>query len=122
MAEKRASPRQAERLSLHIASEPQGRFEIETLNVSLSGAYCRSRYFLPLMTRLRVSMVLPEERGARTLATDAVVVRVDPSGGDGNTGTYDLALYFTHMEPAAQEHLSHFLRRQSGGGKGVAGK
>lgn len=110
MPEQRAFRRHAERLSLHVSSEPQGQFEIETLNVSLSGAHCRSRYFLPLMTRMRVTLVLPAGRTSDRLEADAVVVRVDPSSDPALAGFYDLALYFTRMEPVAQERLGAFLR------------
>jgi len=116
MPEKRAAPRHSERLSLLVSSEPQGRFEIETLNVSLSGAYCRSRYFLPIMTRLTVTLVLPGQKKQQNLSAAAVVVRVNPSTDAGSAGFYDMALYFTGMKPDEQERLGAFLRSRAEGG------
>ncbi len=116
MPEQRAAPRQAQHLSLEITSEPEGRFEIRTLNISLCGAYCRSRYFLPLMTRLGVSLLLPEGESPRRLDAEAVVVRVQPSSESGSEGSYDVALYFTKMQPADQDQLSTFLKNNSGDG------
>jgi hypothetical protein len=115
MPEQRSTPRHERRLSLQIASEPHGRFEIETVNLSLSGACCRSRYFVPLMTRLRVTMLLPGERAPEPLRADAVVVRVQPATAPGSDGSYDLALYFTQMRPADQDRLGAFLRGWPGG-------
>jgi hypothetical protein len=115
MPEQRAAPRQAQHLSVEVTSEPQGRFEIRTLNLSLCGAYCRSRYFLPVMTRLRVSVLLPGRESPRRVDADAVVVRVQPSRESGSEGLYDLALYFTKMRSVDQDRLSAFLRREPGG-------
>lgn len=121
MPEQRAFRRHAERLSLHVASEPQGQFEIETLNVSLSGAYCRSRYFLPVMSRMKVTLVLPSGRTSERLEADAVVVRVNPSTDPALAGFYDLALYFTRMDSSAQERLGAFLRENPGEAAGPPG-
>jgi hypothetical protein len=115
MAEKRAAPRHSEHLSLLVSSEPQGRFEIETLNVSLSGAYCRTRYFLPLMTKLQVTLVLPTQRKPESLSASAVVVRINPSSDPGSAGFYEMALYFTGMDPSEQERLGAFLRSRPAG-------
>jgi hypothetical protein len=112
MPDQRADRRHTERLSLHVASEPQGRFEIETLNVSLSGAYCCSRYFLPLMTRMKVTLILPSGRTSEKLDADAVVVRVNPSTEPALAGFYDLAFYFVRMGDAERERLRLFLRER----------
>lgn len=114
MPEQRVAPRQPQHLSVEVTSEPQGRFEIRTLNVSLSGAYCRSRYFLPVMTRLNVSLLLPGGESPQRLGAEAVVVRVQPCSGSGNEGSYDLALYFTKMQPGDQDRLNAFLRTNPG--------
>ena len=110
MPEQRVFRRHAERLSLHVASEPQGRFEIESLNVSLSGACCRSRYFLPLMSRMKVTLVLPDGKSSERLEVNAVVVRVNPSSDPALAGFYDLALYFTDMAAPDQERLGKYLK------------
>lgn len=114
MPEQRAAPRQAQHLCVEVTSDPEGRFEIRTLNISLCGAYCRSRYFLPVMTRLGVSLLLPEGDPPQRLDAEAVVVRVQPSSESGSEDSYDLALYFTKMRPADQDRLNTFLKNESG--------
>ncbi|MEE9217939.1 MAG: PilZ domain-containing protein [Acidobacteriota bacterium] len=115
MREQRAAPRRARQLRLEVSSEPQGRFEIQTLNISLCGAHCRSRYFLPVMTRINVTLLLPEEAAPRRLDAEAVVVRVQPCSETAAEGSYDMALYFTRMKESDQIQLSRYL--QSGGGE-----
>ena len=81
--EKRRHPRVLDRLTIRSSAPGYDPAEMITTNLSLGGACVVSRRFLPLMTRVEVTLHLPPESEAearpRAVKAEAVVVRVEPA-------------------------------------------
>ena len=89
---------------------------MSTTDLSLGGVHVLCRRFLPLMTRVEVTLHRPPEGDGETrpvpVKAEAVVVRVDPAQ-PRDTITYRMALYFSRMEQSDRAALARYLSAQS---------
>lgn len=86
----------------------------ETINVSANGVYFWSKKHIPLLTRLRITLMLPESPGApdralREVICDGVVVRTEPETPRSDAGRYEIACYFTSISSKDQGQLESYI-------------
>src|SRR5207245_8912524 len=94
MHDKRRHPRVAHRI--RVRSSSREAVELETIDLSAGGLSCTATAFLPPMTKLAVSLVLPGTRaaaaepwnGPETVNGGVVVVRTDQPAQAGGQATY----------------------------------
>lgn len=117
--EKRRHPRVQDRLTLRSSSSDDGVAEMTTTNLSLGGAQVITHRFLPLMTRVAITLHLPpqdaDEARPRPLKAEAVVVRIEPPIPETGSRAYQMALFFSRMEPPDRTALARYLSAQSTG-------
>jgi len=115
--EKRSYPRVKDRLTLRSTSPAEGASEMSTTDLSLGGAHVVASRFVPLMTRVEVTLLLPPEEGIesgpRPVRAEAVVVRVHPPAPESEVEYYQIALFFSHMEQRDRNALARYLSSQS---------
>ncbi len=117
--DKRRHPRVAHRI--RVRSSSREAVELETIDLSAGGLSCTAPAFLPLMTKLAVSLVLPgsraaaaePENGHETVNGEVVVVRTDPPVPVDGHATYRVALFFSRMDDTDRRRLHDFLARHS---------
>ena len=116
--EKRRHPRVERRLQ--VESHLREALQLETIDLSAGGLRVTSPHFIPPMTKMELSMVLPFPAGSpaenrRTVRGEAVVVRTEPPapGGTANGG-YRVALFFSRMEDEDRQALQNYLKDRSG--------
>lgn len=115
--DRRRAPRVRARVVL--SSEKDGEpFVMETVDISVSGAYCVVDRFVPLMSRVSIAMELPDEAGEasasgpRTVQAEGIVVRVEPEEEAlDNSPGFRLALFFSHVEGDGRASLESFVGR-----------
>ena len=79
-------------------------------NLSLGGLYCTSQADFPEMTRLAVRLMLPGENGdPEPHDIHAVVVRRNEVHTPTGNTSYELGLFFTHMDESARDSIASFL-------------
>ncbi|MEZ4388798.1 MAG: PilZ domain-containing protein [Candidatus Krumholzibacteriia bacterium] len=89
--------------------------DLETLNISTSGVYFLSDYFLAPMTKLALGLevaVPGQAEGESDLALvqcQGLVVRVQPESPDVGPGPYEVAVFFTWIEPEGQAILNDHI-------------
>ena len=89
-----------------------GRSHAESLNVSANGVYFASPTFIPLLTRLRITLELPGEAGGKSrVACDGVVVRTEPETERPDTSEYQVACYFTEISEHDHARLEAYILR-----------
>ncbi|MCI0567448.1 MAG: PilZ domain-containing protein [Acidobacteria bacterium] len=115
--EKRSHPRVKDRLTLRSTSPAEGASEMSTTDLSLGGAQVAASRFVPLMTRVEVTLLLPPEEGTesgpRPVRAEAVVVRVNPPAPQAEIEHYQIALFFSRMEQRDRNALARYLSSQS---------
>lgn len=120
--DKRRHPRVAHRIrvrSTHHDEPAREALELETIDLSAGGLNCTAPVFLPPMTKLALSLVLPagpspEAHQEQRVSGEAVVVRSDPSHPKANGGTYRVALFFSKMDDADRHRLHEFVKSRAG--------
>jgi len=85
--EQRQHPRVEARLAMQLAEESLGQSLVttESLNISRGGVYCESDEYLSPLSRVALTVVLPEFRGdavSRVLRTEGIVVRSEALAPD----------------------------------------
>ena len=113
--ERRKFPRiQDEGLSLRLEGFDS---VTHTLNVSPSGVYCKVDKELPLMSRLKLALMIPDpskEDGVKSMEVTGVVVRQHPVVIDGTTKHYDVAIFFEDLLQKDKEAISAYISRKKG--------
>lgn len=107
--ERRRAPRYPRRMTLKVESTDHGLVELESANIGPGGAYCISPKEFPEMSRLEVTLVLPEagepDMPSVPLQIESVVVRSEPAGGS----RYHVALFFPRLTDAERDLLDRYL-------------
>lgn len=94
--------------------------ELETVDLSAGGLRCTAPVFIPPMTKLALSLVLPPLAGSgegrqQTVQGEAVVVRTEPDGAHRKSiGPFHVALFFSRMDEVDRQKLQEFLLIRAG--------
>lgn len=88
-----------------------------TLNISSSGLYCKVDKEMPLMSRVKLMLMIPDpaksDKEAKGIEVEGVVVRAHPVIIDGRTKHYDVAIFFdTVPEPRTREIIAGYIARK----------
>jgi c-di-GMP-binding flagellar brake protein YcgR len=114
--ERRTFPRvRDEGLSLKLNS---GDFDTvtHTLDISASGIYCKIDKEIPLMSKVRLKLMVPESsKAVRELDVDGVVVREHPVIIDGVIRHYDAAIFFDNLSPKNREMIQAYIASKGRG-------
>lgn len=114
MEERRKLPRTATQIPIRLVQSPQAA-EIQTYsyNLSGSGVYCEVRQFLPLMSKVKLTLLLPGEdrtKPAQPVTCDGAVVRVDPLQTTAEGGAiFRIAIFFTEITAANRERIVRYV-------------
>jgi len=114
--EKRRHPRLQDRLTLRSSCPGTGSLEMSTTNLSLGGAHVVTSRYMPLMTRVEVTLHLPPDAGVESrplpLKAEAVVVRIHPPAPNHGARSFEMALFFSRMERQDRSTLARYLSDQ----------
>ena len=87
-----------------------------TLNISASGLYCKLSTEIPLMSRVKLMLMIPdpsrEDKSLKTIEVDGVVVREHPVIINGQTKHYDAAIFFEDLSPKTKELISDYISKK----------
>lgn len=85
----------------------------ESRNISGSGVYCVSPHYLAPLSKVALTIVLPEVPGRiarqRLLKCEGVVVRCQGGEGPKRDRAYELACSFLSLDPGARELLDEYV-------------
>lgn len=85
-----------------------------TLNISASGIYCKLDKEIPLMSRVKLMLMMPEPSGrTKKLTIDGVVVREHPVIIDGKIKHYDAAIFFDTLTPKDRDTIALYVSRKT---------
>jgi hypothetical protein len=88
-------------------------FVTETKNISCLGAYCQIDAYLPILTKLKITLLLPKSKGAKTaqsIACEGTIVRVERSNDPVETNKYDVAIYFNTISKQDMKLIDRYVK------------
>ena len=117
--ERRSFPRvRDEGLALRLEA---GNFDAvtHTLDISASGIYCKIDKEIPLMSRVKIKLMVPDmektEKAAKELDVEGVVVREHPVIIDGVIKHYDAAIFFDNLSAKHREVIQEYISSKKRG-------
>ncbi len=88
------------------------------LNISSSGVYCKTDKELPLMSRVRLMLMIPDpaKEGTvlKSLEVNGIVVRQHPVIIGGVTKHYDVAIFFEDLSPKDKDVINDYIAGKKG--------
>ena len=111
--ERRSSPRvHDENVSLRLKIDESDAIT-HTLNISASGVYCKVSKEIPLMSRVRLVLMLPghttTHESSKVVEVTGVVVREHPVIINGEIKHYDVAIFFDDLSAKDKETISRYV-------------
>jgi len=115
--ERRRAVRAPAKLAMEIELGGGDRAPAETINVSANGVYFVSKTHIAPLTRLQITLMLPErgegpKPALREVVCDGVVVRTDPDTPMPNHDAYEIACYFTSISGTDKDMLESYILKQ----------
>ena len=108
--EKRSMPRIEEKLPIKIA-EGDYRAVVETKNISASGVYFTTEKPIPLMSKVLITLLLPNSPGKNTkIECNGTVVRVLPMS-DRDSALYETAIFFDDITEKTKAIISRHIKK-----------
>jgi hypothetical protein len=99
-AERRGAVRIPAKLAMEIRISDGGSSKVESINVSANGVYFTSTAYIPVLTRLDITLDLPKSGQSpahgQSVLCSGVVVRTDPDTESPDVSEYEIACYFTY--------------------------
>jgi len=84
-----------------------------TMDISASGIYCKIGREIPLMSRVRLAIMVPgagkKERPPEPLEVDGVVVREHPVIIDGAVKHFDVAIFFDNLSEKDKTVIQNYI-------------
>lgn len=113
--ERRKFPRVKDnRISLKVKTDRFDATISQSLNISASGVYCKVDQEVPLMSRVKIILMLPaaeesKKNKANKIETEGVVVREHPVIIDGKILHYDVAIFFDSLSSKDRDAIKKYV-------------
>ncbi len=110
IVERRKAPRISKSLPLKIKHQDFD-FITETKNISAIGAYCSVSSYIPLMTKLKIMLILPKypESGGKNYRIECTGVVVRTEKQSSQNKSYNIAIYFNDIKERDKEKISSYI-------------
>ena len=115
VSERRRFPRiQDNHISMKLEADGVSSVISQSLNISASGVYCKLEHEIPLLSRVKVIIMLPKKEKAKRAKTnimevDGVVVREHPVIENGKVKHYDVAIFFDSLSAKDRENIKAYI-------------
>ncbi|MCQ9207456.1 MAG: PilZ domain-containing protein [Omnitrophica bacterium] len=91
----------------------------KSLDISASGVYCKVEKEIPLMSRIKIILIVPKSGSAgpesgqtQKIETDGVVVREHPVIAEGKIAHYDVAIFFDNISAKDRNILLDYTAKK----------
>ncbi len=123
MAETKTNRRRSTRVNANLnlevkvalADGSETTVNLETINISSSGVYFKSDHFIEPMTKLgmELEVCVPDDNnecgGSELVACEGLVVRSSPEAPTEGCDQYEIAVFFTTIEPEGMQSLEKHI-------------
>ena len=111
--ERRGAVRVPAKLAMEI-KVGAGVAKVQSLNVSANGVYFVTPTHIPVLTKLSITLLLPDDDrpDGQSVSCEGVVVRIEPEEPDSSHEDYSIACYFTDILKSDQQKLESYILKQ----------
>ncbi|MFA5038768.1 MAG: PilZ domain-containing protein [Candidatus Omnitrophota bacterium] len=88
-------------------------FVTETKNISCLGAYCEVDGYVPILTKLKITLLLPKSRNLKDpkhIACEGTVVRVEKSPDPLENNKYNIGIYFNQINRSDMKMIDRYIK------------
>jgi hypothetical protein len=110
--ERRRFARAAKNLAIKL-EDKEVDFVTETKNISCIGAYCQIDTYLPVLTKLKITLLLPKEKNAKTpkhVSCEGTVVRIEKCADALENNKYNIAVYFNQISKPDMKLIDRYVK------------
>ena len=111
-SERRRFARADKSLAIKL-EDKEADFVTETKNISCIGAYCQIDSYLPLLTKLRITLLVPKSRTTRTakhITCEGTLVRIEKSNDPLEQNKYNVAIYFNRISKGDMKLIDQYVK------------
>lgn len=111
--------RRFQRVSKNVAIKLKDRevdFVTETKNISCIGAYCNVDSYIPILTKLNITLLLPKgpkSKRPKHITCQGTVVRIEHSNDPLENNKYNIAIYFNEISKSDMKIIDEYVKRVS---------
>jgi hypothetical protein len=108
--ERRRHPRVDDKLPLKIKDESFDAISV-TKNISCSGVFCQVEGYFPLLSKVKIVLLLPsgEKAKARPIHIEGVIVRSEPVNSSPGSNFRNVAIFFNKIKRQDIVKLSNYI-------------
>lgn len=113
--ERRRYPRVEKNIAIKLKDKDVD-FVTETENISCIGAYCQIDSYLPILTKLKITLLLPRSKksqSAKRIVCEGSVVRVERSHALLENNKYNIAIYFNEIAKGDMKLIDAYVKNHS---------
>jgi hypothetical protein len=101
-------------LDMQSADVREKGFSAKTMNLSAGGFYCKVPFFIPVLTKLKISMVVPVKEASgrendHVITCGGMVVRTVPEKKTSTVKTYEIGCFFTDIDDYDRLIIEQYL-------------
>lgn len=88
-------------------------FVTETKNISCMGAYCLIDTYLPILTKLLITLLIPKSKNAKAakhITCEGTVVRVERANKALEGNMYNVAIYFNQISKRDMKLIDGYIK------------
>jgi len=115
--ERRKHRRAAIELPLDIdhGREEKRVIKASTVNLSAGGFYCKVPFYLPVCTKLKISMTIPGKKGQgnHVIKCEGTVVRVVPEKPSPNQPFYEIGCFFSDIDDVDRLLIEQYIAEKT---------
>lgn len=88
-------------------------FVTETINISCIGAYCQINGYVPILTKLMITLLLPRSskiKSAKHITCEGTVVRIERVNDTLEPNKYNIAIYFNKIPKNDMKFIDNYVK------------
>lgn len=109
-SERRKYPRVEEKIPLKLKDEEFDAITVSK-NISCSGVFCQVEKTFPLLSKVKIVLLLPAEgkTKAHPIYIDGVVVRTEPLRSAVKPNCHNIAIFFSKIKRQDRSKISNYI-------------
>lgn len=112
--ERRRFPRLFKNIAIKLKDKDID-FVTETKNISCLGAYCQIDSYLPILTKIKITLLIPKSKSSKTakhFTCEGTIVRIERSNDPLELNKYNVAIYFNQISKTDMKLIDRYVKNQ----------